>query len=114
MNEQGPGTDSLGHTLKACNERLVPSATTTLQAPIESSAAPAPPCCAFAPPSPAIGELGELHERILCHRAVRSDRHRGCRARCRRQHEQRPGYKCGFADHSLHPPWLVPPSTSAR
>jgi hypothetical protein len=77
-------------------------ATTTPRADIESSGVKAPLSCAFEPHTTAIGDLGVLHERILCHwsYAVRPDRDRGSRARCRRKHEQCPGHKCGFAAHS--------------
>src|SRR5262245_13455571 len=114
-NKQGPRSSGGAHFKRVSEGCLVP-ATTTLHAENESRGVPAPPRRTIEPHAAAIAELGELHERILCRRsyAMRPDRDCRCRARCRRKHEQRPGYKRGFVDHSLHPPWLMPPTTPTR
>ena len=97
--------------------RSVPAAAAAaLETYVEARRSPAPAISALPPPTAAIAILDRLRQRILGRDrslAVRPNRDRRCGACRRSNHEQRTGHHCGFADHSLHPPVGLPPSTPA-
>ena len=97
--------------------RSVPAtAAAALETYVEARRSPAPAISALPPPTAAIAILDRLRQRILGRDrslAVRPNRDRRCGACRRSNHKQRTGHHCGFADHSLHPPVGLPPSTPA-